>query len=70
MRNFVAVVVFVSMVAFSAFASDLSEISLDGEVIINNDPCKGIQEAKKIVVNTKQGQSVELVCHHMLPQDN
>jgi hypothetical protein len=60
------VAAFLAITAFTVQANDPS--TLDGEIVIQESPCKGTPESQKVEVHTTQGQSIELVCHHMLPQ--
>ncbi|MCS2169586.1 hypothetical protein MUU46_04500 [Scandinavium sp. TWS1a] len=60
------VVILFGVMTFSVYANDSSPAN-DG-VIIQNSPCKGTPESQKVVIHSKDNQSVELECHHMLPQ--
>lgn len=57
---------FLAITAFTVHANDPS--TLDDEIIVQDSPCKGTPEAQKVEIHTTQGQGIELVCHHMLPQ--
>lgn len=47
-----------------------AESSVKSEQVINSTPCKNIAEGESTTVLSSDGEKVNLVCHHLLPQEN
>lgn len=66
LHAFITMSSFLFVIPFSYGA----ESSVQSEQVINSNPCKNIAEGESTTVLSSSGEKVNLVCHHLLPQEN